>query len=68
VDDFYAVVGGLHLEKAADARIKETLDEFSRIDPQVIYPCHCAGSKVIDRLRELRRDCRRIQAGDTLEL
>lgn len=68
VDDIYAVVGGLHLEKAADARIKETVDEFSRIDPQVIYPCHCAGSKVIDRLRELRRDCRRIQAGDTLEL
>jgi 7,8-dihydropterin-6-yl-methyl-4-(beta-D-ribofuranosyl)aminobenzene 5'-phosphate synthase len=68
VDDLYAVVGGLHLEKAADARIKETVEEFSRIDAQVIYPCHCAGSKVIDRLRELRRDCRRIQTGDTLEL
>jgi 7,8-dihydropterin-6-yl-methyl-4-(beta-D-ribofuranosyl)aminobenzene 5'-phosphate synthase len=68
VHDIYAVVGGLHLEKAADARIKETVDEFSRIDPQVIYPCHCTGSKVIDRLRELRRDCRRIQTGDTLEL
>ena len=68
VDDVYAVVGGLHLEKAADARIKDTVDEFSRIDPQVIYPCHCTGSKVIDRLRELRRDCRHIQTGDTLEL
>ena len=68
VDYIYAVVGGLHLEKAADARMKETVDEFSRIDPKVIYPCHCTGSKVIDRLRELRRDCRRIQTGDTLEL
>jgi 7,8-dihydropterin-6-yl-methyl-4-(beta-D-ribofuranosyl)aminobenzene 5'-phosphate synthase len=68
VGDIYAVVGGLHLEKAADARIKETVGEFSRIDPQVIYPCHCTGSKVIDRLRELQRDCRRIQTGDTLEL
>ncbi len=68
VDDIYAVVGGLHLEKAADARIKETVDEFSRINPQVTYPCHCTGSKVIDRLREQRKDCRRIQTGDTLEL
>jgi 7,8-dihydropterin-6-yl-methyl-4-(beta-D-ribofuranosyl)aminobenzene 5'-phosphate synthase len=68
VDGLYAVVGGLHLEKTADARIMETVDEFSRIDPQVIYSCHCAGSRIIDRLRELRRDCRRIQTGDTLEL
>jgi 7,8-dihydropterin-6-yl-methyl-4-(beta-D-ribofuranosyl)aminobenzene 5'-phosphate synthase len=68
VDAIYAVVGGFHLEKAADARIKETVDEFSSIDPKLIYPCHCTGSKVIDRLRELRRDCRRIHAGDTLEL
>jgi 7,8-dihydropterin-6-yl-methyl-4-(beta-D-ribofuranosyl)aminobenzene 5'-phosphate synthase len=68
ISEVHAVVGGLHLEKAADARIKETVDEFSRIDPKVVYPCHCTGSKVIDRLRELQRDCRRIQTGDTLEL
>jgi 7,8-dihydropterin-6-yl-methyl-4-(beta-D-ribofuranosyl)aminobenzene 5'-phosphate synthase len=68
VVDIYAVVGGLHLEKAADARIEETVDELSRIDPKLIYPCHCTGSKIIDRLRELRRDCKRIQTGDTLEL
>jgi len=68
VDDIYAVVGGLHLQNAADARIKQTVDEFSKFDPQVIYPSHCTGSRVIDRLRELRRDCRRIQTGDTLEL
>jgi 7,8-dihydropterin-6-yl-methyl-4-(beta-D-ribofuranosyl)aminobenzene 5'-phosphate synthase len=68
VGDIYAVVGGLHLEKASDTRIKQTVDEISRIDPKVIYPCHCTGSKVMDRLRELRRDCRRIQTGDTVEL
>jgi 7,8-dihydropterin-6-yl-methyl-4-(beta-D-ribofuranosyl)aminobenzene 5'-phosphate synthase len=68
VDTIYAVVGGLHLDKAADARITATVDEFSRINPKVIYPCHCTGSKVIDRFRELRRDCRRIQTGDTIEL
>ena len=68
ISDVHAVVGGLHLEKAGDTRTKETLEELSRFDPKVIYPCHCTGSKVIDRLRELRRDCRRIQTGDTLEL
>ena len=68
VDDLYAVVGGLHLEKAGDTRIKETVDEFSRIDPKVIYACHCTGSKVMHRLRELRRSCKRIQTGDVLEL
>jgi 7,8-dihydropterin-6-yl-methyl-4-(beta-D-ribofuranosyl)aminobenzene 5'-phosphate synthase len=68
VDDLYAVVGGLHLEKAGDTRIKQSVDELSRIDPKVIYPCHCTGSKVIHRLCDLRRNCRRIQTGDTLEL
>jgi len=67
VEDLYAVVGGLHLEKAGDTRIKETVDEFSMIGPKVIYACHCTGSKVIHRLRELRRNCRRIQTGDVLE-
>jgi 7,8-dihydropterin-6-yl-methyl-4-(beta-D-ribofuranosyl)aminobenzene 5'-phosphate synthase len=68
VDDLYAVVGGLHLEKASDTRIRETVDEFSRIDPKVIYAGHCTGSEVIHRLCELRRDCRRIETGDVLEL
>jgi 7,8-dihydropterin-6-yl-methyl-4-(beta-D-ribofuranosyl)aminobenzene 5'-phosphate synthase len=68
VEDLYAVVGGLHLEKAGDTRIKETVDEFSRIDPKVIYACHCTGSRIIHRLSELRRNCKRIQTGDVLEL
>jgi 7,8-dihydropterin-6-yl-methyl-4-(beta-D-ribofuranosyl)aminobenzene 5'-phosphate synthase len=68
VADLYGVVGGLHLEKAGDTRIKQSVDELSRIDPKVIYPCHCTGSKVIRRLFDLRRNCTRIQTGDTLEL
>jgi 7,8-dihydropterin-6-yl-methyl-4-(beta-D-ribofuranosyl)aminobenzene 5'-phosphate synthase len=68
VEDLYAVVGGLHLEKAGDTRIEETVDEFSRIDLKVIYACHCTGSKIIHRLSELRRNCKRIQTGDVLEL
>jgi len=68
VDDIYAVVGGLHLEKAGETRIKQSVGELSRIDPRVIYPCHCAGSEVIRRLCDLGRNCRRIQTGDTLEL
>ena len=68
VDNVFAIVGGLHLDKASDTRIRETVDELSRINPTTIYACHCTGSKVIDRLRELRRDCRRIQTGDTFEL
>ena len=67
VDNIYAVVGGLHLEKAAEARITETVDELLRINPEAIHACHCTGSKVIDRLHELRRDWRRIQTGDILE-
>jgi 7,8-dihydropterin-6-yl-methyl-4-(beta-D-ribofuranosyl)aminobenzene 5'-phosphate synthase len=66
--DIYAIVGGLHLHKAPDARITETMNELSRINPKGIYPCHCTGSKAIDRLRALRGDCRRIQTGGTLEL
>jgi len=68
MDDLYAVVGGLHLEKAGDTRIKETVDELSSIDPKVIYACHCTGSEVIRRLCDLGRNCRRIQTGDILGL
>jgi len=63
----YAVVGGLHLEKASDTRITETMDELSKINPKAIYPCHCTGSKFIDRMSDLRRDCRRIHTGDIFE-
>jgi 7,8-dihydropterin-6-yl-methyl-4-(beta-D-ribofuranosyl)aminobenzene 5'-phosphate synthase len=66
--DIYAIVGGLHLDKAPDARITETVNELSRINSKRIYPCHCTGSKAIDWLRELGRDFRRIQTGDRLEL
>lgn len=39
----YAVIGGMHLERASDRRMKETIDAFRRFDVQRIGPVHCTG-------------------------
>jgi len=69
VHELYAVVGGFHLEKSADTRIEQTLDELSRFDPKLIYPCHCTGAKVTHRIVErFGHRCRPIRTGDSFEI
>ncbi len=69
VNDVYAVIGGLHLARADDKRIKTSLDELLRIAPKAVYPCHCTGSKAIQRLlNSLGDGCKPIRTGDIIEL
>jgi 7,8-dihydropterin-6-yl-methyl-4-(beta-D-ribofuranosyl)aminobenzene 5'-phosphate synthase len=68
MSEVYAIVGGLHLTKASDDRIRATIEELARINPVSIYPCHCTGSEVTYRLLNSFGDrCRPIRTGDTLE-
>jgi len=68
-DKIGAVLGGFHLEKADDKRIESTLKEFLKVNPEVVGPCHCTGTKAIRRLAEaLGERCRRLRTGDTIEL
>ncbi|TSA42812.1 MBL fold metallo-hydrolase, partial [archaeon] len=46
-----------------------SVDELARMNPKTIYPCHCTGSKGIQRLRDfLGSNCKPIQTGDIIEL
>ncbi|MGQ9543548.1 MAG: MBL fold metallo-hydrolase [Candidatus Bathyarchaeia archaeon] len=69
VDSLYAIIGGLHLAKAEDEKIRMSIDEVERLNPKAIYPCHCTGLKAIHYLLERFKDrCRPICTGDTIEL
>jgi 7,8-dihydropterin-6-yl-methyl-4-(beta-D-ribofuranosyl)aminobenzene 5'-phosphate synthase len=42
------IVGGLHMEKADDARIKATVEAFKSAGVKKLIPGHCSGSKIAD--------------------
>jgi 7,8-dihydropterin-6-yl-methyl-4-(beta-D-ribofuranosyl)aminobenzene 5'-phosphate synthase len=69
VKRIHAVVGGFHLVDSKEERIKATIDDLTEIDPRFIYPCHCTGSKAIQRLTEtFKKRCRRLGTGDTIRV
>jgi len=69
VKRIHAVVGGFHLVDSREERIKATIDDLAEIDPRFIYPCHCTGSKAIQRLTEtFKKRCRRLGTGDTIRV
>ncbi len=68
-DKIYAVVGGFHMTKASDERIKLTIKELLQFSPEVIVPCHCTGSKTVRQLTEAFGDhCRPLRTGDVIQL
>jgi 7,8-dihydropterin-6-yl-methyl-4-(beta-D-ribofuranosyl)aminobenzene 5'-phosphate synthase len=69
IKDIYAIMGGLHLEKADDERIKLTIEELLKLDSKVVAPCHCTGPKAVNRLTEaFGSRCFPLRTGDTLRL
>ena len=53
----HTIVGGLHLRRASDERLRETAD-FLRINQiKNLYLMHCTGSDAIQKLRELLPEC-----------
>jgi len=47
----HALIGGMHLGKASDARLGETVRALQRRDVKVIVPCHCTGENATHVLR-----------------
>lgn len=69
IDKIYAILGGFHLTRADDKRIQSTIKELLKIDPKIVSPCHCTGSKAIRRLTEAFGDrCKPLRTGDTIQL
>jgi len=46
-DEIYGVIGGSHLVEAKNQRIQKTIDEFKKLDPQIIALGHCTGFKAL---------------------
>lgn len=49
--NFYAVMGGMHLVNADAERIERTINTFQEYDLQQIGPAHCTGTNARERIR-----------------
>jgi 7,8-dihydropterin-6-yl-methyl-4-(beta-D-ribofuranosyl)aminobenzene 5'-phosphate synthase len=68
-EDIYAIIGGFHLANASNKRIEATLDQLSRIQPKRLHPCHCTGSRAMNRfLESFGERLAAVRTGDVIEL
>lgn len=69
ISGVHAVLGGFHLNNADAKRIAATTKELLKIDPSIIGPCHCTGSKAVRRFTKTFKDrCKPLRVGDRLEI
>jgi 7,8-dihydropterin-6-yl-methyl-4-(beta-D-ribofuranosyl)aminobenzene 5'-phosphate synthase len=69
VSRVHAVLGGFHLRNASTVRVAATIQELRKIDPSIIGPCHCTGSKVIRRFTDTFQDrCTPLHVGALVEI
>jgi 7,8-dihydropterin-6-yl-methyl-4-(beta-D-ribofuranosyl)aminobenzene 5'-phosphate synthase len=47
-----ALVGGLHLRRAAEGELAETADLLRQYGIEDVYPCHCTGDGAVEALQE----------------
>jgi 7,8-dihydropterin-6-yl-methyl-4-(beta-D-ribofuranosyl)aminobenzene 5'-phosphate synthase len=52
VDRVWAVLGGFHLQGAAEDVVERTIGELKALGPQLIMPCHCTGFEAMGRFAE----------------
>lgn len=63
-----AIIGGLHLSKANNDRIKKTTDYINSLNLNTLYPAHCTGAQVSETLaKELSCKVIILKAGDTIK-
>jgi len=68
-DAIHTVVGGMHLVRASEQRMDQTVAELQRLDVQRIMPCHCTGPAAVSRLRaELPNRFEPCHAGTVIEI
>lgn len=69
VSRVHAVLGGFHLRNASTGRVAATTQELLTIDPSIIGPCHCTGSKAIRRFTDTFQDrCTPLHVGAVVEI
>ena len=66
-DSVYAVIGGFHLKDATPQRIDATAKALQNLNVKHIAPCHCTGSKAIQKFTaRFKHRCRPLRVGDIL--
>jgi len=69
VKKIHAVIGGFHLSDFVDERVKATINDLEKINPDLIYPCHCTGSKAVRQFTvSFKGRCNPLRTGDKLVL
>jgi 7,8-dihydropterin-6-yl-methyl-4-(beta-D-ribofuranosyl)aminobenzene 5'-phosphate synthase len=63
VDKLHAVLGGFHLGPAPNDYVEHTVTELARLDPDLVIPLHCSGSKFIAAMQQRMPD--RLVASNT---
>jgi len=57
VDKVHAVIGGFHIVPPLnDDYIRQTIDAFKEIDPDILIPAHCTGDRFYDLARDAMGD------------
>lgn len=51
VNKLHAALGGFHLFPAPDDYVKQTVNEFKAMDPDVLIPMHCSGPNLVAMLQ-----------------
>jgi 7,8-dihydropterin-6-yl-methyl-4-(beta-D-ribofuranosyl)aminobenzene 5'-phosphate synthase len=52
----HAAIGGFHLFGSSDDYLRKTMEEFRRLNPDVLIPMHCSGPSLIALLRSEMAD------------
>ncbi len=69
IEDLYAVIGGFHLLRANEGRIASTIEALLELDPAIIRPGHCTGTRAVCRLMSaLGERCQPLASGDSIQL
>lgn len=57
IDKVHAVIGGFHIvPPLGDDYIRQTIDAFKEIDPDILIPAHCTGDRFYDLARDAMGD------------
>ena len=52
----HAVLGGFHLGPAPQDYVDHTVTELERLDPDVVIPMHCSGTKFLGAMHRQMPD------------
>ena len=65
----YAVVAGMHLEKASPQKRYQTIQNLIALGIEKVYPLHCTGiSAIVEMKKALAEKCEILYAGDSIEI